>query len=337
MTQTQTATRYILIALALVALGLVLWKTSDVAIIAFGGAVIAAGWRALAAPVTKRTGWGEEATVLLVVAVVVLVLTAAGGLFGSQASEQWVNLQDAIPRSLQQIGAKLESTNVGRMASRGLHEAATGQDMISKAGLAAGALVIGALDVVLMLFVSIYLALSPREYLEGFLRLLPPARRPQVRRALEDAGAALQRWLLGQLIAMALVGGAVGLGLALLQIPLALLLGLIAGLLEFIPVIGPVLFAIPGLLVAFSQDSRTGLMVLGLYLVVQALESNVLIPLIQRWTVRLPPVISLVAALVGLSLFGPVGLVFASPLAVVVLGLVRHLYVEDTLESKGRP
>ncbi len=334
MTQTQTVTRYILIALALVAVGLVIWKTSNVAIVMFGGVVGAAAWRGLAAPVARRTRWSERTSILLVVAMLLLALVAAGWLFGAQASDEFVKLQEAIPQSVNRIKAEMQATSAGREIVAGAHRAAKGGEIVSRVGLAAGAALGGLTDFILMLFLSIYLALEPREYLAGGLRLLPPRRRAQVGSALEDAGAALQRWLLAQLVAMAVVGVAVGAGLAILHVPLAFLLGLIAALLEFIPVVGPVLFAIPGVLVAFTQDTRTVLMAIGLYVVVQTLESNVLIPLLQRWAVRLPPAISLAAALGGVSLFGPIGLVFASPLAVVALALVKHLYVEDTLENQ---
>jgi len=334
MTRTQTATRYILIALGLVSLGIVLWRTSNVAIVVFGGTVGAAVWRALAMPLARRTRLGERWSILLVVVGVILVLAGASWLFGAQAADQFHKFQETVPKTLQQLQDRAQASPFGRSVVNALHRAAQGGAVWSNLGLAAGALAGGMLNAILMLFLSIYLALSPREYVEGFLRLIPPARREQVRRALDDAGSALERWLLAQLVAMGVVGVAVGVGLALLGVPLALLLGLIAALFEFIPVIGPVLFAIPGVLVATGQDGYTVVWVIGLYVVVQTLESNVLVPLLQRWAVRLPPAISLVAALVGASLFGPMGVLFASPLAVVVLALVKHLYVEDTLEER---
>ncbi|QYM78813.1 AI-2E family transporter [Horticoccus luteus] len=335
MTKTQTATRFILIGLALVALGLLLWKTSEVAIVAFGGVVGAAAWRGIAVPVARWTKLSEKKSVVLVVVVFLVVFIGAAWAFGAQASEQFAQLQQTIPRSIQEIKTHLQASDTGRSVVRSVHQAMNSGDAVSRVGLAAGALLAGAADMLLMLFVSIYLAIDPGEYLRGFLRLLPPGRRPQVKSALEEAGADLQKWLLAQLVAMAVVGVAVGTGLAILGVPLALLLGLIAAVLEFVPVVGPILFAIPGVLVAFTQSPKMVLSVVILYVVVQTLESNVLIPLLQRWAVRLPPVISLVATLAAAILFGPIGMIFASPLAVVVLALVKNLYVEDTLESPG--
>jgi predicted PurR-regulated permease PerM len=120
-------------------------------------------------------------------------------------------------------------------------------------------------------------------------------------------------------------------------VPLALLLGTMAALLEFVPVVGPIVFTIPGLLVAVTQGAHMVWYVLLVYVAVQQLESNILIPLLQRWAVRLPPVISLLSVLAGGLLFGVMGVVFATPAAVVVTVLVKHLYVEDTLEHPRGP
>jgi predicted PurR-regulated permease PerM len=330
---TRGATRYILIALSFTAVAVLLWRTSEVAIAAFGGIVGAAGWRGIAAPLARRSGWPIRRWVMIVVLAFVVAVAALGWVFGAQAGEQFGQLQQTLPRAFERVRDAIDASPMGHQILGQLQDGGNGQKLLAQLGLATVSIVRGATDCILIFFVSIYFALDPREYLEGFLRLLPPARRARVRHALLDAGDALQKWLLAQLLAMATVGVAVTVGLALLHVPLAVLLGAIAALLEFIPVLGPVLFAIPGILVATTQDTRTVLLVTGLYVVVQTLESNVLVPLLQRWAVRLPPVISLLAALVGAVLFGPVGLLFASPLAVVAMKLVKHLYVEDALEQ----
>jgi predicted PurR-regulated permease PerM len=170
-------------------------------------------------------------------------------------------------------------------------------------------------------------------YRNGALRLLPPVRRPQVGRALDDAGRALRKWLVAQIIVMIAVGLMSGVGLAMLGVPLALSLGLLAGLLEFIPVVGPIVSAIPGVLLAFAKGPETALYVVILYVVVQQIESNILTPLIQRWAVELPPVIALLSIVACGLLFGVMGVIFATPMAVVIMAMVQHLYVEDTLEN----
>ena len=126
-----------------------------------------------------------------------------------------------------------------------------------------------------------------------------------------------------------------GSALAVLGMPLAMSLGVVAGILEFIPVIGPILAAVPGVLLAFSKGPEMALYVTLVYIAVQQIESNVITPLVQRWAVRLPPVIGLLAVVACGLLFGVLGVVFAMPIAVVVMVMVKKLYVEDTLERRA--
>jgi predicted PurR-regulated permease PerM len=132
---------------------------------------------------------------------------------------------------------------------------------------------------------------------------------------------------------MVIVGLITGVGLWLLEIPLALSLGLIAGLLEFVPFVGPILSAIPAILVAFTQDGMAPLYVVLLYLAVQQIEGNALMPLIQRWAVSLPPALGLIGVVVFGLLFGVLGVLFATPLMVVVMVLTQKLYVEAALRD----
>jgi predicted PurR-regulated permease PerM len=147
-------------------------------------------------------------------------------------------------------------------------------------------------------------------------------------------GRTLRAWLVGQAVAMASIGVLTTLGLLALGIPLALSLGLIAALLEFIPFVGPVLSAVPAVLVAFAQSPMDAVWTALLYLVVQQVEGHVAMPLIQARAVALPPALT-VAATVGMGmLFGFTGMLFATPLVAAAMVLVRMVYVEGLLESR---
>ena len=134
---------------------------------------------------------------------------------------------------------------------------------------------------------------------------------------------------------MALTGLGIGIGLWLLKIPLALALAVLAGILEFIPTIGPLLSAVPAMLLAFTHSPMSALYVGLLYFGVQWLQNHVTNPLLQQRTLSLAPGVSLaLVALLG-ALFGFGGLLLSGPLSVVLLVLVKMLYVEDVLE-RGR-
>jgi predicted PurR-regulated permease PerM len=150
---------------------------------------------------------------------------------------------------------------------------------------------------------------------------------------MDAAGRALSRWLLGQLIAMGAVGVAVATGLALLKMPLALALGLISGVLEFIPFLGPIISGTLAVIAAFAQGPEQALWVGLLFLAIQQIEGNVLIPLIQRWAVHLPPALAVASVLIFGTLFGWAGIILGTPLMVVCMVLVKQLYVNEVLES----
>lgn len=334
--QTVNVTRYILIALALVAVAALAWLVVDAIVIAFGAIVIAAVLHAFTAPLQRRTGWPRQVCLGLVLVVLAVAAGLLGWLFGAQASQQFAEMREQLPAALEKFEAWVGESQFGGLLLDGLRQSAGAEELSQRAGMVAGALAGGLGNLLLILFAGIYFAADPRLYRDGALRLLPPSRRPQVGRALDDAGDALHRWLVAQLIVMALVGLLTGVGLAAVGVPLSLSLGLLAGLLEFIPVIGPVVSAIPGVLLGFAKGPETAMYALAVYVIVQQIESNVLTPIVQRWSVDLPPVVALLSIVVCGLLFGPLGVIFATPMAVVGLALVQHLYVEDTLENGRR-
>lgn len=132
---------------------------------------------------------------------------------------------------------------------------------------------------------------------------------------------------------MIFVGLATGIGFALLGVPLALSLGLIAALLDFVPFFGPIVAGVLAVLFAFTEGPQTALYVAILMLAVQQVEGNLLMPLVQRWAVQLPAMLGLIAVVIFAGWFGIPGIVFATPLMVVLMVLVRKLYVEEYLEK----
>jgi len=198
------------------------------------------------------------------------------------------------------------------------------------AGLTAG--LIG--HAVVIFFVGLYLAFDPDVYVRGVVRLFPINRRAEIKSALIASGDALRKWLIGQLGSMTVVGVLTGVGLAIAGVPLSLALGLVAGLLDFIPVIGPVVAIIPGIVLALSVDVHTAGWAAAVYIAVQQLENHVIVPLAQRWSVNLPPAVSVLSILTLGLLFGVPGVLFGMPLTVVLMVLIKRLYVEGALEGK---
>jgi len=153
---------------------------------------------------------------------------------------------------------------------------------------------------------------------------------------------ALRWWLLGRLVAMTAVGLLTALGLWAIGMPMALALGFIAGLLSFVPYIGPIVSAVPAILVALADGGflETGYVVL-IYGAAQFLEGSLITPVVQKYSVALPPAILIIAQFLLAVPFGPVGIMLATPFAVSVIVMTQMLYVEDILGDSvkvlGRP
>ncbi|APH56096.1 putative membrane spanning protein [Granulibacter bethesdensis] len=202
------------------------------------------------------------------------------------------------------------------------------------AGLAAGAATstlggIGSLAVILI--VAIYLAASPGIYVRGTLRCLPKSWRPRGAEVMHETAHALQWWFVGQVVDMVMIGVLTWIGLSLLGVKLAGTLALIAALCNFVPYVGAIAGAVPAVLVAFGEGPQTALYVGMMFAGVQALEGNVIAPIVQKSTVDLPPVLTILSQTVLGTIFGPVGLILATPIFAVGMVAVRMIYVESIL------
>jgi predicted PurR-regulated permease PerM len=180
---------------------------------------------------------------------------------------------------------------------------------------------VGALVVVF--FIGLYGSLSPGSYARAVVALAPAHKRARVDRMMGDMADALGRWLVGRMVAMVFVGVFSGIGLWLLGVPVALGLGIVAGLLTFVEYLGAVVSAVPAALLALTMGPLQVVWVLLLYLGVHIVEGYVLTPLIARQAVRFLPAYTLAAQLVFGGLFGVLGLTFATPLCVVFVIAMR--------------
>jgi len=319
--------RHVLIAVALVALALALWKMAPVLLLLFAGIVFATAIHAGSRPLVRYLRLPPAAAVGIVFLLVIAFFVLGAWLFGKQVSQQASDLVDAVTQAWGKARSYLESTSWGPTLIEGVQGTASEGNPLAR--VAKGTVtVFGAFtDLILVLFLSMYLAAEPRSYRDGFLMLVPPRHRAHVGAALDEAGTALRKWLVGQLGAMLMVAVLTGAGLWIVGVPLAIPLGILSGLLDFVPVVGPFIGAAPGILIAFAQGPEVALYAAGVYVTVQFLEGHFVLPLAQKWAVSLPPALALLS-IVGFGLlFGPMGVLFAIPLTVVTIVLVQELYV----------
>lgn len=188
---------------------------------------------------------------------------------------------------------------------------------------------------IVILFIGFYAAYEPDLYRNGLVRLVPPTKRNRAREVLENLHSALGYWIIGRLVSMLLVGIITAIGLWWLGVPLPVTLGVVAAFLTFIPNIGPLLAAVPQVLLALNVGPSVALYVIIFNLVLQGVESYLITPLIQRHEVSLPPILTITAQLTMGVWIGVIGIMMAAPLVVVIMVLVQMLYIQDRLGDEN--
>ena len=322
-----------LVFLAFLLLAIGAWRLADVLLLVFAAVLVAVILDALASLVSRGLPLGPAGALAVAVSVILLLIGVSAFLFGQQVLVQADDLVRNLPDQFAELGTILGIDDLPGLLISGAQAFAERADLVQNvAGYTTG-MIGAAASLLLVLAGAVYLAAQPDLYREGALRLFPRAIRARIARASSKAAAALRLWLLGQLMSMVLVGTLTTIGLYLIGIPSPLALGLLAGLAEFIPLAGPFFAAVPALVIAFAEGWSAVAWVLVLYIAVQQIESNVLMPLIQHRVARLPPALALFALVVFAVLFGPLGILLATPLAVVAFVGVKELYVRDYLED----
>jgi predicted PurR-regulated permease PerM len=189
--------------------------------------------------------------------------------------------------------------------------------------------VIGGL--LLIVFVSIYVAIDADMYHRGLMHLFPHRHRERAGEVLSAVGHTLRQWFIAQLIAMLVIGAVSTTVLLLLNVRAAMALGFMAGLLEFIPFFGPIISAIPAIAMGFLDSPEKALWVTIAYFIIQELEGHILIPILMKEGVDLPPVLTILAQALMALIFGFLGLMVAVPLLAALIVPVKMLYVSDVV------
>lgn len=330
---TRRSTSLLVLIAALTTLLLV---APDVLLIVFAGILLAVlvhgGGHWIATKFGIGDGWG----IGLFLLTIVFALATFGIAVAPAIAEQIDELTRRLPEAFEAFRKRVADYPWGPPLLDRLTPESFSSSEGRTAAISAVSSTFGALgNFVIILFIGLYGALDPKVYKRGLTMLLAPSIRERGDEVLRALAATLRNWLSAQLLAMTVVGGLTGLGLWLAGVSLAFALGLIAGLFAFIPNIGPVIAIVPALLLALPEGSTTLMIVLAIYLGVQALESYVVTPLIQQEKVSLPPALIIAVQLLFGVLFGILGLALATPIAAASMTIIRLVYLQDYLDREA--
>lgn len=330
--------------LALLLIGLILAESGllivivRIVLLIFAGVLFGVLLSGLSRWISQRTNLSYTLSFSSVVALLCLMCVMGLGYLGAQVQVQVSQLWNELDLAAREANERFLQHE---MVAKSLE----GGELSSKL-LTSGQTAVGTsfrwfswtlTGLVVILFVGLYVGYDPALYKNGFIRLVPRERRARARVVLQKLGSGLERWIIGRMVSMALIGICTMLGLWLLGVPQPVALGVLAGLLTFLPNFGPVLAAVPQALLALKAGSNTVIYVVAFNAALQGIESYVITPTVQQFETSLPPALTISVQLVMGAIAGMVGVMMAAPLAVVGILLVQTLYVHDYLgDAAGR-
>jgi predicted PurR-regulated permease PerM len=183
----------------------------------------------------------------------------------------------------------------------------------------------GIATVITVLFMAFYMLLEGPALRAGFLALFARRERARVAEVVDQIGAKFGGWVRGQLLLGLIIGLAAGVGMAAIQMPYPFLLGMVAGLLEMIPMLGPTLGSIPAIFLALFQPPWKLIFTVAWYVIIQQTEGNFIVPRVMRSAVGMSPLLTILALIIGGKLLGIVGALLAIPVAAALQVIVGEI------------
>jgi len=310
--------------------------TGSILLLVFAGLLFGALLHGVSKWFNERTGLPQIAAYLIVVTLLIAMIAAGFIYLGSQIVQRWDQLWSEMVAAVENGQQRLKQQG---WSSSVLPTHDKIESMIKDANseilprMLSGLAWVGwgLTGAFVIFFVGVYAAFDPGLYKTGIVKLFPFSLRPRISEVIQKLGFATRRWILGRLMSMTVVGVLTAIGMWFLAVPMFGTLGVLAALFTFIPNIGPLLAAVPQILLAINLGGNTVLYVIVFNLVLEGIESYLITPMIQQHEVSLPPIVTIAAQMLMGALLGILGLMMAAPLVVVLTVLVQMLYIEDRL------
>jgi len=325
---------------ALLVVGILIARVAfNVLLMALAGSLIAVYFHGLGDFIQQRTRLSRKLAMTISIAGTIIILGVLLWFIGAKIQTQVAELSSTLPHTISTAKAKLAETPAGQKVLE--YSAGDNSKKLMDTAQTFFSTSFGVLgDMYIIMFLGIFFTASPSLYKDGILLLVPPNKKQAGKHIINRISLSLKGWLKGMMISMVLITILITVGLTIMGIPVAMVLGLITGILEIIPNIGPLIAMIPGVLLALTIGTGTGVVVALLYIVSQTIVANIVTPLIQKKMINLPPALTLISQLIMGTLSGALGIILAVPLLAILFILVDELYVKkingEVTESKLR-
>ena len=322
---------YAALAVGVALAPVLLWQLGSILILAFAAILIAILLHVVSEPLQRWTPLPVWADLLFAGLFVVGLIALGAWVFGSQLSGEFVDVMNRVRAGTLEVRDLMHKGPIGQFILSQL--SSTSVSVTGLFGTVVTTFVAALEALVVIVMSAVYLAAEPALYRAGLVRLFGPRQGRWADETLVNVAGALRYWLIGQFVQMALIGALTTLAVWLIGLPSPLALGVIAFLTEFVPYLGPILAAIPALLVAVTGGVDQVTWTLAAYVLIHQVEGNLVMPQIQKRMVYIPPALMLLAIAGMGALAGILGFVLAAPIVVVIFVIVEKAHVRDTLKE----
>lgn len=297
-------------------------------LLVLAGTLVAVFFRSLGSLIKRKTHWNEKLCLAISIFGSLIIIALLFWLIGAEVQNQVTQLSKTFPSTIENAKKYLTSSSIGDQILEKITSSESQKKIQSfaKTFFSSTFGILG--DLYVILFIGIFFTISPETYKEGIVKLVPTKGKKDAKDTINHLAENLKNWLKGKLFSMLIVFILTATGLFIIGMPMWLVLSLLAGLLSFIPNFGPLIAIIPAVMVALMQGPTTAVLVAGLYILVQFLESNFITPFVQKKLVSTPPALILIAQLIMASLSGGWGIVLATPIMVILMVLINDLYIK---------
>jgi predicted PurR-regulated permease PerM len=306
---------------------LILRVAFNILLMALAGVLIAVYFHGLADMIIRKTKMRRKFALFISIAGTIVLLSFITWFVGSKIQRQVAELSNTLPQTIKLARAKISKTPVGEKVIE--YTSGNNSQKLLDTATTFFSTSFGVLgDLYIILFLGIFFTADTSVYKNGILFLFPAQKKSAGGNILKRIETALRGWLKSIIVSIVLITILVALGLSMIGLQGTTVLGLITGLLEIIPNFGPVIAMIPGVLLALTISTKTAVIVALIYIACQTIVGSIVLPLLQKKMINIPPALTLLSQLIMGTVSGLMGIILAVPLLAILIIVIDELYIK---------